>query len=319
MASKEEPKPWLLRKQHWNPGEQERRIRLFPHDLENNAFFYDYAGAWVGDEGDWRLVISNRRDATDAVPDVVEYYAGQDAGDSLIVEDFRALTIVELHDFHRVAKNARNGRTFYDLEPCEGRWCRSCELKIPQVFGRQSHWSMTPAAADHLLNELGRVSRSCASCLTGAIQVVGLTCAACGTVIAGDDVVDPADQQVAAPCRTCGAVGLSTEVLRCTPSAQGPGCDAPRWLDSAATPWELELTVRAARSPRPFFDITAASPASAEIREQLLRPMNFDAFLGHMPLEEQARLLRRPNPFGPEDEKRLIAQLAQVRGMRRAA
>ncbi len=314
MVSIQEPKPWLLRKQHWAPGAEERRIRLLPHDLTRDALFYRYAGVWVGNEGDRRLVVSNRRDPSEDVPDVVEYYAAQDADDTLTAEAFRAITVVELHDFHRVCKNARSGHTYHVFEPCEGRWCQRCTLGIPRHFGRQSHWSMSPLGADHLLVELERISRLCASCLTGAIEVAGMSCGACGTVTAAADSREARGDQLAAPCPNCEAIGQSAEALRCVASERGPGCSTPRRLDAAATPWDLELTVRTAGWPRPFFEITAANVALAAIPEELMRPMDFDAFLGHISPQEQARLLRRPNPFGLEEEKRLDALVAQRRG-----
>lgn len=289
-----------------------RRIRLIPHDASNSITFFRYFGLWVERQGrdtGKNLIIGNSWNGDRPVPDLLYYYAIEFERPDLLADAFDVVAVVELVDFHEVKQPAPNGYLYYDMERCAGRFCRLCAMRNPRVFGRQLHWSMFPNTALALTAELHRIPRRCAGCFHGEIEVVGLRCQNCAVVIAPEARTGRVSAATASSvstcmCSSCGQSGPFAEVLRCVVPGDGgvAGCAAPQRVEPVPRIWDYDLSVVTGPLPGSF-EIVSASPGSSDVPADLLQPMDFDAFFGHMTLDEQARLLGRENPFDSDANK----------------
>ena len=290
------------------------RVKLIPHSEESP--WYKYYSAWVkvyvNGRQQSRHIISNswnEEDPTRIIPCALYYYYYEENNDAMRARRQDAITVLVLEDFYKVPKKSAAGREYFEYVMSMGNDRHGRSLDPPEyqnyekVFGQQRYLSLYPNQLKEFEEELrARVGSRCGSCGDGELSAHAYLCPNCGHVHADHNVREiPIDEEELLrngpiECGECGTVALAAKKYECVKkTSRGEwvaGCDNPTSVD----PYDCTLNLYAVDRNICVDGFEVGLP-DVEIKDYLLRPMDFDLFLGQQDLEDQARSMGRDMPF----------------------
>jgi len=347
------PPLWVLRKDlRWrpwaDPGESLRSadVAAIEYSPIRMRFVMQEDGPWFHLMGKFiyrqypRFVVSNSWNNTRPVPCLLWTSCVDAPNDEekqkYYAEDFYALEVELLEDFHVVDVPAKRGnKTYEKWYRCSGvdeegkSTCTHCDGGNETVFGRKVFMLFWESKKKQFAELIESKANQCAGCQEGRIQVYGFTCSndSCDHVYGHKKTGPEYDEQDAknweeneATCPKCNHTDWAVPIFRCL-HRKGYGKKA-QWVKGCAdpvyeNPWLYTYVVKTTKSGRAdvnvIEDFELIDDEDAEALPQLtgipesLRSLDMKALLGSMDLKSQKMGLDlEDTPFDLEDAQTVL-------------
>ena len=318
------PPAWKLRHRDskFKPDETPTRIRIIPHT--DKEVFYKFYTKWIKTpEGQNHNLISNAWNGERELPCVLYYYCEKDENENYWADEKTAVTVLVLEDFYKIPHTSKNGFEYFTYErvPTADRHGRivhpsSAHEQYEIVFGRKLWWEMWDSQRRDLVSKLDAIGDRCANCGKGEISTYAYSCAKCENVFADHNEspidVDTEEQlrTMEVECENCGHYGKAKQHIDCV-HVEGvgsrkqyvEGCGNPKQLDWISCDVTVSAISVGNRTAVNVDDFSVSE--ELDVPDWMLDPMDFDYFLGRQDLDDQAKAMGRPNPFGADAQRAL--------------
>ncbi len=324
------PPPWIMRFKSQFLSAVPMHGVLLPKNPDDP--WHSFVQRWHENAaGKRKPIISNSRNGTLDVPDLVYWHADMMKDGDLLGREQGAITFLVKDWFHQVKianKKDPKKEGYTRLEPCLGTnhrgtsVCPMCDDKTPKQIGDRKYIVLNSYQQDQLVEELNDLPHRCASCFKGRVVPYAFECTECKAVILDrykDKDATDADikflEENTIDCPDCGKATKPEKKYECVVTRGGKtvaGCDTPVQLPPPnGNVWEYEIDLisqpaGAGKSPNIVIE-TFKLPVDHQLPAYMHEPLDFDYFLRYMTLAEQAEIMGIQNPFGQAGEEELQA------------
>lgn len=308
---------WKLRQQYVRLGEDPVWVHLYPGNYGGRPL-YKYFSAWLANKnGQKRQVFCVCAAEKKKVPCVLCYYRKKEENSDYAPRVKVLCNAIITEDFHWLERKSDSGATWKEPVLCQGvdrlgrSQCEYCEKGIAKSFGLRRFLSLGPGYHRDFKAVISKVRSVCKSC-GGSLLPNKYVCGSCNTLFVdlNKSAVSAArrkyfeEQKIA--CPNCGEVARAKPTYGCykivdpeDPESVEPGCSNP----VPCTIFDMPLRLKVSSGKQGSSLLCVNTDAQWKYRPmdpraaELAKPYDFEELFGTMPLDEQARLMGRPNPY----------------------
>lgn len=308
---------WKQRQMQVKLNENPVWVHLFRGDYSGRPFF-KYFSVWLANkQNQKRQVFCNCAAEKKKVPCVLCYYRKKEENSDYSPRVKILINAMIMEDFHWVERSNDAGAKWREPVQCQGKdklgrpQCEYCGKGLDKSFGLRRFLALGPGYWRDFKSVISRVRTVCKSC-GGSLLPSKYVCGECNTLFADLDKHTVTakrrkyfDEEKIA-CPNCGRVAKAKATYGCynivdadDPDSIEPGCDNP--VPCSIFDMPLRLKVSSDKNSSSLICVNKDSqwkykPMDSSVAEQA-KPYDFEELFGSMPLDEQAKLLGRDNPY----------------------